>query len=322
MTTDLLKAEYKALNEDRHNITMELRNRQANVNLLKSRFEAVAREGDAQHSQAYYIIQAAQKREELQRKGDSLDQDVRRCEHEIRQLRMCLDHLNARNVAIRESFQKVDLKGNDAEILQQLEERTKLNKDALFRKKKELQRLIVDFEEDARRLEQVRAQNEKQVMSLEQLRNAKAQVEAELVAQQNQMDELLQRMDKIAQKHRKKCLDAGMDPNAVQNGTLEEKAVKSEVLKDVVQNVLYTLGQLAVEFPEVSEALNARLTEADLRLPSEPPAKAKPAASTKKPSSRNSYSSGGPKSISSLNGGGSIASGGSSVQPKTFDIQL
>lgn len=39
------------------------------------------------------------------------------------------------------------------------------------------------------------------------------------------------------------------------------------------QNVLYTLGQLANEFPEVQEALQTRLQEADLRLPSKPPAK-------------------------------------------------
>lgn len=41
-------------------------------------------------------------------------------------------------------------------MLAQLEERTKLSKDSLFRKKKELQRLITDFDEDYRRYEQVR----------------------------------------------------------------------------------------------------------------------------------------------------------------------
>ena len=40
-----------------------------------------------------------------------------------------------------------------------------------------------------------------------------------------------------------------------------------------MKNVLYTLGQLAVEFPEVSETLSFRLQEADLRLPSKPPQK-------------------------------------------------
>lgn len=49
--------------------------------------------------------------------------------------------------------------GGDAEVLAQLEERTKLSKDSLFRKKKELQRLITDFDEDYRRYEQVRVED-------------------------------------------------------------------------------------------------------------------------------------------------------------------
>ena len=36
---DILRAELKSLQEDKHNVTMELRNRQANVDRLKARFE-------------------------------------------------------------------------------------------------------------------------------------------------------------------------------------------------------------------------------------------------------------------------------------------
>jgi hypothetical protein len=46
------------------------------------------------------------------------------------------------------------------------------------------------------------------------------------------------------------------------------------VLKDVVQNVLYTLGQLSNEFPEVTDLLAQKLEEAELKMPPRPPSRA------------------------------------------------
>ena len=152
----------------------------------------------------------------------------------------------------------MDLKGSDVEVLKQLEERTKLNKDGLFRKKKELQRLVTDYEEDLRRLEQVvedftetpsvcvyhyhvpmdnqvKAQNDKMLKQQDHLQHAKSQVEEELVSRQSQLDELAERMLKQVTKHRQKALESGVEPSTMQNGTIEEKAVKAEVYKTVIQ---------------------------------------------------------------------------------------
>ena len=58
----------------------------------------------------------------------------------------------------RRSFAKADMNSSEADDLSQLEEQAKLAQDALFRRKKELQRLQTDYEEDQRRLEQVAQQ--------------------------------------------------------------------------------------------------------------------------------------------------------------------
>jgi chromosome segregation ATPase len=236
VNSDLLRAELKSLQEDKHRITLELRQRQANVDRLKARFEATTKDdGTEKQSQAYFVIKAAQKREELQRRGDQLDQDVRKCEKEIRALQLTLDHLNARNIAYRESFQKIDIQGEDADVLFQFEEKIKLSKDTLFRKKKDLQRLITDFDEDSRRLDQVRFQCEKIRKQRVHLENAEQQVQEELMTQEAQLNELHDRMVRVIEKHRAKFAENGGDLSKQSNGTLEEKTVRAEVIRDVVQ---------------------------------------------------------------------------------------
>ena len=37
-------------------------------------------EGEGEHTQAFYVIKAAQEREELQRQGDELDQKIQKAE--------------------------------------------------------------------------------------------------------------------------------------------------------------------------------------------------------------------------------------------------
>ncbi len=163
---EVQRAAAKVGEEERHKVAMESQERKQKVETLKAKFESVVGRAaleddggeDGSRSQAYFVIKAAQKREELQREGDELDEKIRKAEREIRALEKTLHKLNTRNQQYRSSFHKADMSSREAQDLRQLTEQTKLANDALFKKRKELQRLRTDLDEDQRRFKQVRTE--------------------------------------------------------------------------------------------------------------------------------------------------------------------
>lgn len=117
-------------------------------------------ESVGEHSQAYYVIKAAQEKEELQRYGDELDGKIRKCEKEIKALANTLDHLKMRNKNYRDKFQ-LGAEGADIEKKQILEDQCRAASETLFKKRRELQKLQKDYDEDARRLMEIKTQQQK-----------------------------------------------------------------------------------------------------------------------------------------------------------------
>ena len=109
---DILTSELKSAEEERHQVKVELQVRKNKVKNLRIKYEGLTArnksssgESDAgEHGQAYYVIKAAQEKEELQRFGDELDGKVKKCEKEIKALLNTLDHLKVRNKNYRDKF--------------------------------------------------------------------------------------------------------------------------------------------------------------------------------------------------------------------------
>jgi chromosome segregation ATPase len=158
---DLLRSQLKSVREETHDVLMDLGDRQRQVEKLKAKFQTLpGMAGEEGVSQAEYIIRAAQQREELQRRGDTLDQEIRGKEREIRALQTTLDHLDARNDAFRQSFQRADMSSEEADQMKKLEEKSRTAKDLLFRKRKDLQRIASDLRDDQMRLHQMQEQHQ------------------------------------------------------------------------------------------------------------------------------------------------------------------
>ncbi len=66
----------------------ELHSQLSKIDMYRKRYEIVTMsmqppEGEEQRTQAYYVIKAAQEREELTRNGDELDSKIKKAESEI-----------------------------------------------------------------------------------------------------------------------------------------------------------------------------------------------------------------------------------------------
>jgi len=118
---ELLSAQLKMTQEDIHRASLEMRERSMKVDKLQNKFEIlvarVKRPDDGgeggKNSQAYYVIKAAQEREDMQRRGDDLDAKIRKAEKEVSALEATLAKLNEKNENFRTTLKKVS-DGDDA----------------------------------------------------------------------------------------------------------------------------------------------------------------------------------------------------------------
>merc|ERR1719326_357983 len=160
---DVLRAQHRVAQDERHTTAIELAARKQKIYSLKMKYEATVaktkKTDDEEHSQAYYVLQAAQQKEEMQRAGDELDSKIRKAEREIRALENTLAHLLTRNQKYKENFKKVD-KRAEQQVLekQQLDEQSRAANETLFKKKQHLAQVDKEYEEDSKRMEELQRQ--------------------------------------------------------------------------------------------------------------------------------------------------------------------
>merc|ERR1719313_2380734 len=160
---DVLRAQHRVAQDERHSTAVELAERKQKIYSLKMKYEATVaktkKTDDEEHGQAYYVLQAAQQKEEMQRAGDELDSKIRKAEREIRALENTLAHLLTRNQKYKENFKKVD-KRAEQQVLekQQLDEQSRAANETLFKKKQHLAQIDKEYEEDSKRMEELQRQ--------------------------------------------------------------------------------------------------------------------------------------------------------------------
>ena len=257
---EILMAERRATEEEKHKVMVELADRKSKVQNLRVKYENLcmknkARDDDGEdRTQAYYVIKAAQAREELQRYGDELDAKIKKSEREIRALSNTLEHLKGRNSRFRDSFlPKGD--ASEREAKDALEDQCRGASEQLFRKRKELQNLQNQIESESRRLNELEAQMslyDKQLTDLAQQRQALD----ERVAQQ--VDKLSRAQKAAASK-------------SIELTSAADLEIKLNLEQQKFRVLLTGLTQLSSELPELGQLLEPLLAAKGVQLPSRPP---------------------------------------------------
>jgi len=266
----VLRMEAKLAEEERHKLALDLSDRTAKIALLKTRYEVLCAKlrggggGEDPGSRVFYILRAAQRREELQREGDELEAALAKREKEVKALRHTLAYLNARNDSFRTAFASVDPSGNEVGAVRALEDSISKTQDAIYKSKREKEKAVAGAEEGERRLTSLGDRIAALTQASKELEAAFGRAVEEKLACGKSTEALEARLDAARNKARSsRPGSSGVLP--------DEIAIYAQALRDAGASTLYLLGQLGLSVPSLNATLSAAAKERGLRLVSKPP---------------------------------------------------
>lgn len=322
--SEVQKGATKLANEERHALALDVNKRKLRIEKLSSKYDTIAAkfkvagddadavDGEGRPSQAYYVIKNAQRREELQREGDELDAAVRQAEREIKALVHTLKALGLRNTQFRAAFHKADPATAVAEEVSSLEAQVKAMTDAMVDKKQELAAASAASQEHGARASAIHEQAEASRAQLDKLRAAKEAVSSESASASASVDSVRRAMDDMVAKLAKS--GPHIDADA------ELAAARASAAQEAVNKVLFTLGQLCTQFPQLTADLHKGAAARGLRVPTALPGGSAARAPGPTPSTRQARAA-ATRPLSRMSAA-SARSSGSAVPMKSAQLGL
>lgn len=236
------------------------------VQKLEAKFDVISKKGkptteDGEEvSQAYFLIKAAQEREELQREGDDLDAKLKKAEKEVRALEGTLARLNDTNSALRGSYRAVNDKSAEQE---KLDLRAKLDKayDRLKFRRNSERAVREDIQQADGRISNMYREEQSLNDQIRELGMKKQEVDYALADQREKAERASSRLEKLRRDVRMRGGGAG----AADAMTVEELLLELADSRDSNKAVMMELRVLAADNPGAGIA--EQLEAAGLRLP-------------------------------------------------------
>jgi len=262
---EVLRMEHRTTEEQRHEFLTTLNEKKMMVEKLEARLKAVqstmsSSDSGEKKSQTYFLIKAAQEREQLQRDGDLLDAKLKQTEKEILSLNMLLRTLNVKNQAYKQSFAKADPNGQDAGTKKSLESKHRQVEGQLKRKEQALHNLEEDVAVVDQRL-QVALEEDKQLSNfVGDLKEQHDRIDSEFKEQQERLEKGLENARKAKQDLR---VARGLDMNQV---TPEELDLELQEAQKINQDLLAGLASVLKIAGEHKATIANVLKENGLKL--------------------------------------------------------
>ncbi|XP_043847824.1 coiled-coil domain-containing protein 39 isoform X2 [Dromiciops gliroides] len=260
----MLSSQIRYVDQERQSISAEFHDRLSHIDKLKNRYELLTvvmmpPEGEEEKTQAYYVIKAAQTKEELQREGDNLDTQIHKAEKEIYALENTLRVLNTCNSNYKQSFKKITPASAEYEIKIKLEEQ-KRNVDEKYRYKR---RQIRELQEDIQSMENTLEVLKNLINNCKE-RFAEKQVYA--IELNNNTEEQKPKIERVKRQCTKLTKEIRL-AKETEEPTVEEYDISLREIKDYNKSIDKLLVEATEENPELCGIFQTYFQQVGLELP-------------------------------------------------------
>ncbi|XP_035276126.1 coiled-coil domain-containing protein 39-like isoform X1 [Anguilla anguilla] len=261
---EMLQKQIKIADQERQKLSAEAHERLSKIDKMRKKYEILtismaAPEGEEEKSPAYYVIKAAQEKEELQRKGDDLDAKIRRTEKEIQALENTLHVLRSTNAVYRKAFGKVTESSEEYQEKLKLEDQKRAVDELYLYKRRQIRELEENIQGMNNTLEDLLQEEAMHRRKTDEAESQILSLNKELGSQKEKLDRVTKQCSKLTREIRSAKKTKGK--------TWEEHDIDLRELKEFNKTVNKVLLEAMDGNPDLRSALQSYFQEASLPLP-------------------------------------------------------
>ncbi|KAH1165083.1 coiled-coil domain-containing protein 39 [Mauremys mutica] len=260
----MIESQIRFVEQERQSVSAEFQDRLSKIEKLRCRYEILTivmmpPEGEEEKTQTYYVIKAAQEKEDLQREGDDLDAKIRKAEKEVIALQNTMHVLNNCNSNYQNSFKTVTETSEEYKEKLQLEEE-KRAADEKYRYKR---RQTKELQEDLQSME-----NTLEIMIKEEAvyQEKTNQKQAQVLQLNKEIDQQKPKLERVMTQ----CFRLSKEVRSLKKSkmkTQEEEDIDLRELKDYSRTIDKVLVDVLEANPDLTQPFQTYFQQSCLELP-------------------------------------------------------